>query len=163
MKWMEKFLNEEGIALIVVLSIMIMLALLGTAAVMTSKTEVDITGSQRRGITAFYVAEAGIERAMNSYLWSGFFDENLSPMNDLFGWLDSQKDSLLYQGVSLGGGGEYTVKVLDVKDPGMVPPFIEARDVIIESTGRLPQTGEEKKISLQSLKWRMTRKVYILV
>lgn len=150
MKWMGKFLGEErGVALIVVLAIMVMLALLGTAAVMTTRTEVDITGSQKRGVSAFYVAEAGIERAMSSYLWSGFFDENLSPMNDLFGWLDSQKDSVLYQDVSLGGGGEYTVKVVDVKDPGMVPPFIEARDVIIESTGRLAQTGEERKITFQ--------------
>lgn len=150
MKWTKKFLNEEkGIGLIVVLSVVIMLALLGTAAVMTSKTEVDITGSQRRKTSAFYTAEAGIERAMNSYLWSGFFDENLSPMNDLFSWLDSQEDSILYQDVSLGGGGEYTVKVLEVRDPGMIPPFIAARDVIIESTGRLSQTGEERKITYQ--------------
>ena len=150
MGWTREFLGEEkGVALIVVLSIMIMLALLGTAAVMTTRTEVDITGSQRREVSAFYTAEAGIERAMNSYLWSGFFDENLSPMNDLFGWLDSQKDSSIYQNVSIGGSGEYTVRVLDVRDPGMVPPFIEARDVIIESIGRLPQTGEEKRITYQ--------------
>ncbi len=149
MSWTrEIFKKEEGIALIVVLSIIIMLALLGTAAVMTSKTEVDITGSQRRTVSAFYIAEAGIERAMNSYLWSGFFDENLSPMNDLFGWLDSQEDSVLYQDVPLGEG-IYTVRVLDVSNPGAVPPFIEARDVIIESIGQITQTGEEKRITYQ--------------
>lgn len=56
--------DEQGIVLIVVLSIMIMIALLGTAAVMTSRTEVDISGAEKNNSAAFYAAEGGVEKAV---------------------------------------------------------------------------------------------------
>ncbi len=73
------FLREEkGLALIVVLSIMIMIALLGTAAVMTSKTEVEISGAEKNNSAAFYAAEAGVEKAVE-IIKSSFTTTGLPP------------------------------------------------------------------------------------
>jgi len=68
--------NQKGIALLTVLSVVLLLTLVGTVAVLTSKTEVDISGVQRTEKAAIYAAEAGVERAiaeiLNSYENYGF-------------------------------------------------------------------------------------------
>ncbi len=56
--------NQRGVALLVVLAIVLMLTVVGTVAVITSKTEVDISGVKRTETMAFYAAEAGVEKAI---------------------------------------------------------------------------------------------------
>jgi hypothetical protein len=60
--------NERGIAILTVLAVVILLTFLGAVAVITSKTEMDISGVERTEKTALYAAEAGIEKAIGLIL-----------------------------------------------------------------------------------------------
>jgi hypothetical protein len=60
--------NEKGIALLTVLAIVVLLTFLGTVAIITSKTELDISGVERTEKEAFYAAEAGAEKAIGAIL-----------------------------------------------------------------------------------------------
>jgi hypothetical protein len=62
--------NERGVALLTVLAMVVLLTFLGTVAIITSKTEMDISGVQRTGKEAFYAAEAGVEKAIGAILES---------------------------------------------------------------------------------------------
>ncbi len=57
----NKVLNEKGTALLMALIMLLLLTLIGFAAVTTSNIEVQISGNQRVASTAFYAYEAGIE------------------------------------------------------------------------------------------------------
>ena len=61
----NKILNEKGTALLVSLIMLLLLTLIGFAAVTTSNIEVQISGNQRVVNTAFYAFEAGIECIRN--------------------------------------------------------------------------------------------------
>jgi hypothetical protein len=61
----NKILNEKGTALLVSLIMLLLLTLIGFAAVTTSNIEVQISGNQRVANTAFYAFEAGIECIRN--------------------------------------------------------------------------------------------------
>jgi hypothetical protein len=61
--------NERGVALLTVLSIVLLLTFIGTVTVMTSKTELDISGVDRTEKRAFYAAEAGLEKAIGSIMY----------------------------------------------------------------------------------------------
>jgi hypothetical protein len=52
--------NEKGVALFVSLMVLIMLTLIGMAAIMTTTTEVNIAGNEKFGAQALYLAEAGV-------------------------------------------------------------------------------------------------------
>lgn len=54
--------NEKGIALVVALMVLIMLTLIGMAAILTTTTEVNIAGNEKQATQALYLAEAGISR-----------------------------------------------------------------------------------------------------
>jgi len=54
--------DNKGAALIISLFIMLLLALIGAAALMTSSTETKISGNVMTSKKAFYAAEAGVER-----------------------------------------------------------------------------------------------------
>lgn len=56
--------RRRGIALVTVLLVLLVLTLLGTAAVFTASTELDIAGNGRRELTALSVAEGGIHEAL---------------------------------------------------------------------------------------------------
>ncbi|MFC1683019.1 hypothetical protein ACFL0G_02260 [Candidatus Zixiibacteriota bacterium] len=60
--------NQRGVALLAILAIVIMLTFLGTVAIITSKTEVDISGVGRTEKKAFYAAEAGVEKVIGLIL-----------------------------------------------------------------------------------------------
>jgi Tfp pilus assembly protein PilX len=55
--------DEKGMVLVVGLLLIAVLMLLGTTAVMTSTTDMKISTNYKSGSQAFYIAEAGIERA----------------------------------------------------------------------------------------------------
>jgi hypothetical protein len=60
--------NQRGVALLTVLSIVLLLTIIGTVAIITSKTEVDISGVDRTERIAFYAAEAGLEKAIGAVM-----------------------------------------------------------------------------------------------
>jgi hypothetical protein len=55
--------NEKGIALLITLCILLMLTIVGIAALTTSNTEMDIAGNQKNSLQAFYSSEAGLAQA----------------------------------------------------------------------------------------------------
>ncbi len=55
--------NEKGFTLLIFLTLLLMLTLIGVAAVMTSTTDVDIAGNDLSSINSFYAAEAALEKA----------------------------------------------------------------------------------------------------
>ena len=60
----ESLLGEsQGVALLAALILMTVLGLMGTSIFMAISTEITISGNFRRGVEAFYLAEAGIEEA----------------------------------------------------------------------------------------------------
>ena len=54
--------DNKGAALIISLFVMLLLALIGAAALMSSSTETKISGNVMTSKKAFYAAEAGLER-----------------------------------------------------------------------------------------------------
>ncbi|HEX2975014.1 MAG TPA: pilus assembly PilX N-terminal domain-containing protein [Bacteroidales bacterium] len=60
---MVSWKNEKGMVLVVALLVMAVLIILGTTAVMTTTTDLKISGNYKQSEKAFYVAEAGIEEA----------------------------------------------------------------------------------------------------
>lgn len=56
--------NERGMVLVVSLLVMAVLAVLGTAAVMTTTTDLKITSNYTQNKKAFYNADAGVERVI---------------------------------------------------------------------------------------------------
>lgn len=63
--------DESGIALVTALLIMVLVTVLGTAAIMTSTTDVKIGENFKKSADAFYLAEAGLETGL-AYLDSNF-------------------------------------------------------------------------------------------
>jgi hypothetical protein len=145
---LKSLYNKKGMAMIVVLPILLMITLLGIAAVMNSNTDIDISGSVKRGSQTFYVAEAGLERAINEYIWGNFYDENVSPITDPFSWLDNLSDSAFYDDIALGGEGTYKVYVENIDNPGAQSPYIDCRDVTIVAEGHA--AGGNEKVVLQA-------------
>ena len=61
---LKKLKNEDGFILLIFLSLLLMLTMIGIAAVMTSTTDVNIAGNDLRTINTFYAAEAGLEKVI---------------------------------------------------------------------------------------------------
>lgn len=104
--------SESGIVLIVCLALLLMLSLIGIASMMTSSTEMDISGNAQQQTAAFYLADAGAERAMgilkDSSDWRyGFYDQPL-------------------------GDGVYNVMVFD----SLSLPYL-GRNLLVRSTGNV--------------------------
>ncbi len=63
---MFKYLrNQEGIALIVLLSLLLVMIVIGVGVVMEATNEVEIGGNEGRSVNSFWAAEAGSEKAMS--------------------------------------------------------------------------------------------------
>ncbi len=104
--------SESGIILIICMMILLMLSLIGVASIMTSNTEMDISGNAQQSNSAFYLADAGVERARSilrdSIDWRyGFYDQPL-------------------------GDGVYNVVVFD----SLSLPYL-GRNVLVRSTGKV--------------------------
>jgi hypothetical protein len=125
----------------------VLLSFIGISAVVTSDIDVGISGNEKRSKQAFYVAEAGIERAVLEHISTNFRDDNTSPMVNLFGWIEGQAGATVYDSVGLGNNCEYSVQIVSVSDPGAVAPFIECRDVQIQSVGRFSGSAESSTIN----------------
>ena len=66
------FSDEKGMVLVVGLMLIVVLMLLGTTAVLTSTTDLKISGNYKTSVQAFYTAEAGINEALYRL---GLFDD----------------------------------------------------------------------------------------
>lgn len=105
--------NEGGVALVVALWILVCLAVLGASANVLSRTDVGISRNFRNDATAFYIAEAGLQRALGKINAENFWVANLAdPTGDAF------------PGDNAFGAGSYTVQVF-ADDP--VPQAIRVR------------------------------------
>ncbi|MCI0330360.1 MAG: DUF4900 domain-containing protein [candidate division Zixibacteria bacterium] len=60
---MKTLNNQNGIALMVAMGLLLMVSLIGLAAVLTSDTETDISVNKKNDAKAFYTAEGGLEWA----------------------------------------------------------------------------------------------------
>jgi len=63
MKNKLKQLTQSGFTTLIFLSLLLMLSLIGVSAIMTSSTEVNISGYELNSTNALYAAEAGLEKA----------------------------------------------------------------------------------------------------
>jgi hypothetical protein len=61
---LKRLKNEDGFALLIFLSLLLMLTMIGVAAVMTTTTDVDIAGNDLKSISTLYAAEAAQEKAI---------------------------------------------------------------------------------------------------
>jgi Tfp pilus assembly protein PilX len=142
MMMFTKIDNQKGSALLVTLSILVLLSFLGISSVITSDIDMGISGNEKRSKQAFYVAEAGLERAVADYISTNFGDENISPMVDLFSWIENQAGVHVYDSVALGNNCNYSVQITSVNNPGASEPFIECRDVNVRSVGQYGNSAE---------------------
>ena len=55
--------ESQGVALLAALILMAIVGVMGASVLIATSTEITISGNYRRGIEAFYLAEAGIEEA----------------------------------------------------------------------------------------------------
>ncbi|MBU4287939.1 MAG: pilus assembly PilX N-terminal domain-containing protein [Proteobacteria bacterium] len=126
--------NEKGMVLPLGLIFLAIIAILGTTAVIMTTTDLKIGTNYKLSEQAFYVAEAGIQRAANALkagVSNGFDDELLGAD----GSSGTSDDGILSFGSSVGfGGGTYAVQVTDNNDDGDL--FSDSdKKVIITSTG----------------------------
>jgi len=111
--------NQKGLVLPIALVFLVVLGMMGAAAVMITGTDIKISGNYKNSETAFYVAEAGIEnarevlRAMNAASGNkkSFSDELASVTGSngvLDGYASGTDDVALISSASLGNSS-YTV------------------------------------------------------
>jgi hypothetical protein len=60
----ERWRGEQGIALVIAVMSMMLMAALGAALVLTTTTEAGISASYVAGVEAFYAADAAVERTL---------------------------------------------------------------------------------------------------
>lgn len=102
---------ESGIVLVVCIILLLMLSLIGISSLMTSNTEMDISKNSQNSVSAFYLADAGVERA-------------LSIITDSTEWRAGFNDEQL-------GNGAYTVIVFD----SLTYPYL-GNSIMVRSTGK---------------------------
>jgi hypothetical protein len=133
------FKPETGVVLPIALIMLIILSIMGIAAIMTSSSTTAMFGGLRRSDEALYNAEAGVEAARRVIAQEV---PNFDQVYANEGQLAGLEETISY------GNGSYTVKVLNNEDdPGYPPnpgdPNIEKDGrYIIHSTGR---TGDAVK------------------
>jgi len=102
--------DENGFIIIAVIALVAILALVGTVAVMTTTTEIKISSNYKTRTQAFYIAEAGVHRAIGMLNDATTDWINLIDVNDAF----PSPDNLL-------GNGTYIVTISeDDVPPGSV-------------------------------------------
>jgi hypothetical protein len=97
--------NEQGIVLIATLGLLSIIALMGTLAVTNTFTEIKISSNHKTSKQSFYIAEAGIHRAIGM-------------LNTSTDWIGSLANPTIsaFPGDNSLGDGTYVVKVFE-NDP----------------------------------------------
>src|SRR4030042_6327460 len=106
--------NERGLVLPIALIFLVILSIMGIAAIMTSSSTTAVFGGLRRADEALYYAEAGVEAAKR-------FIAQTSPNFDQVYANSGQIPGL--EGTVTYGSGSYTVILLNTEDdPGYPGP-----------------------------------------
>jgi len=111
--------NEKGLALPIALMFLVVLGVMGGAAVMMTRTDIKISGNYKNSEQAFYVAEAGVEHArevlraknVDGVDINSFSDELASVTGSngvIDGYVSGTDDKPLISSGSFGNGS-YTV------------------------------------------------------
>src|SRR3989338_6441996 len=126
--------NEKGVILVISLLILALLLGAGVGAIVSTQTDLKTSSNLKTATMAFYIAEAGVERAKSEISGSTTFNSALAGA-------DGSKSNTSDNGIlSFGssvyfGGGTYAVSVTDNSD-GDSDSWADADNkVYISSTG----------------------------
>jgi hypothetical protein len=97
--------DERGLVLVVALWILVLLAVMGASAAMVTRTDLEISGNARRDNEAFYLAEAGLQRAL------GMINSDIFWYDDLLPDYGIDPSVNAFDGSNTFGTGSYTVQV----------------------------------------------------
>jgi hypothetical protein len=105
--------NERGSAMLISLAVLLMLGVVGIAAIQSSRTDMDIAGNYRSDVRSFYTAEAGVEQTYavlrDSIDWrDGFANQPFDGGTFSTTIQDSLDDSLLVDTVVVTSTGTRT-------------------------------------------------------
>jgi len=134
---------EKGFALIIALLILLVLTLIGISAINTTTFETSISGNERVGTDAFYVAEAGIQIGLNQLpdttrIWV--------PKGGILG-----KDSSCWSGSPLDQSSPKSLKSLGVYPPpiGTDPSVWEFKRFQVDTTGSSFKATKEIEVQVR--------------
>jgi len=105
-------LSQKGAILVVCLLLLVVLSLMGVAAIMTTSTETKISANSRKAEQAFFAADAGIENARMEVDWGAAPGDTYE---------SDPGDPYTYQTTILGRIDEAEVRVFDVESRGWDP------------------------------------------
>lgn len=128
---MIKLTNQRGSTILIALCLLLMLTLIGIMAVNTSTTDIDLAFNKVHSEQAFYIAEAGAQRAIailkNDKTWdSGFANVGFNGGTYTVTVIDSSTDAALFDSVlvtSQGTAREASAIVELTLVPGIYHPF----------------------------------------
>lgn len=142
--------NEKGVVLIIALVLISVLAIVSVVALITTTTDIKISANYRDGIKAFFIADAGIERAKSEMRTVSFNDV-------LNGTIGGSPGFLSFGTNTSFAGGTYSVTVTDDDEDGDGIPCPDDADddclqnsngkVIVTSVGSLPN-GSKRRIEV---------------
>jgi hypothetical protein len=138
----DKYSNESGIAVIMVLIITAFLFSLGFALSTNSMLESDISANHQREMVAFYAAETGLERAIDGFRSS--YTKDTIPLD---GAIIFNQSTITYPGSSMTA--DYTVSVARINAPAGSPISPFPVYYTITSVGRfVPTSSRAQKSSV---------------
>ena len=112
---MELLRNERGVVLVISLLILALLVGAGVGALVSTQTDLKTSGNLKTAAQAFYIAEAGLQRALR----------NLNKISNWIGSLSDPTTNAFPSDNSLGGG-TYVVRVFE-NDPSF--PNVRIRSI----------------------------------
>lgn len=133
--------NEDGIALATALVLLLMLIVFSAVAVQMSAPNIKRTKDYTKTRSSFYLAEAGIQRAISFFNYDTISGD--SP-GEVDGGFDDEIDGTnwsagTFSNIALGGG-TYTVTIAD-NDDGDSAPLVDAdKSVLLTSVGTIGTT-----------------------
>jgi len=140
--------NETGLVLTVALVFLVVLGVMGSAAVLLTRTDIKISGNYKNSETAFYVAEAGIEharevlRAMNAAsVDKNSLSDELASVTGSNGVLDgnvSGSDDVPLINAAPLGNNSYTVYLTNDSVDGSLNQTDSNKTVILTSVATSP-------------------------
>ena len=138
MKSLMKLLaDERGMILVITLLILALLIGAGVGAIVSMQTDLRTSSNLKTGTMAFYIAEAGIERAKSEIGGNKTFNSALAGADG--SKTNTSDNGILSFGSSVSfGGGTYAVTVTDNNDGDADTWDDSDRKVYITSTGKFP-------------------------
>ena len=140
----RRFAGEGGIALVIAIMSMMLMAALGSALIVTTMTEAGISSSYAGGIEAFYAADAALEETVSRL-------PATADWTTLFGTVSRPPDAS-------------PIHVVVTVTPGEVPRSVVVtsqasgpRDTVRTVELTVAQTDEAGAASVRRLTWREVR------